>query len=152
MFSLQLKLPQLTNGLWQSQICFSTLIYLPFLQHGCSSLTLSSWTIPTSYAGVQSYVCPGWQWILFLCASMALCLRKSFPLLLSLNIELVQHHQCWLVLCVNLTQAIVIAIVIRERSFSWGNASMRSSCKTFSQLVTNVGGPSPLCVVPSLGW
>ena len=29
----------------------------------------------------------------------------------------------------------------RERSFSWGNASMRSSCKVFSQLVIKEGGP-----------
>jgi hypothetical protein len=29
----------------------------------------------------------------------------------------------------------------RERSFSWGKASMRSSCKAFSQLVIKVGGP-----------
>jgi hypothetical protein len=30
----------------------------------------------------------------------------------------------------------------RERSFSWGNASMRSSCKAFSQLV--IKGERPL--------
>jgi hypothetical protein len=29
----------------------------------------------------------------------------------------------------------------RERSFSWGSASMRSSCGTFSQLVMKQGGP-----------
>jgi hypothetical protein len=29
----------------------------------------------------------------------------------------------------------------RERSFSWGNASTRSSCKAFSQLVIKGGGP-----------
>jgi hypothetical protein len=29
----------------------------------------------------------------------------------------------------------------RERSFSWGNASMRSNCKAFSQLVIKAGGP-----------
>jgi hypothetical protein len=29
----------------------------------------------------------------------------------------------------------------RERSFSWEDASMRSSCKAFSQLVIKVGGP-----------
>jgi hypothetical protein len=29
----------------------------------------------------------------------------------------------------------------RERSFSWGSASMRSSCKAFSQLVIKWGGP-----------
>jgi hypothetical protein len=38
----------------------------------------------------------------------------------------------------------------RERSFSGGNASMRSSCGAFSQLVIKGGGP--LWVVPSLGW
>jgi hypothetical protein len=38
----------------------------------------------------------------------------------------------------------------RERSFSWGNASMRSSCGAFSQLVIKGGGP--LWVVPSLDW
>jgi hypothetical protein len=29
----------------------------------------------------------------------------------------------------------------RERSFSWGNASTRSSCGAFSQLVIKGGGP-----------
>ena len=29
-----------------------------------------------------------------------------------------------------------------ERSFSWGSASMRSSCEAFSQLVIKVGGPT----------
>jgi hypothetical protein len=29
----------------------------------------------------------------------------------------------------------------RERSFSWGNASMRSNCKAFSQLVIKGEGP-----------
>ena len=38
----------------------------------------------------------------------------------------------------------------RERSFSWGSASMRSSCGAFSQLV--IKGEGPLWVVPSLGW
>ena len=33
-----------------------------------------------------------------------------------------------------------------------GNVSMRSSCKAFSQLVIKGGRPSPLWVVPSLGW
>ena len=36
----------------------------------------------------------------------------------------------------------------RERSFSWGSASMRSSCGAFSQLVIKLGGPP--WVVPSL--
>ena len=38
----------------------------------------------------------------------------------------------------------------RERSFSWGNASMRSNFKAFSQLVSR--GKGPLWVGPSLGW
>jgi hypothetical protein len=29
----------------------------------------------------------------------------------------------------------------RERSFSWGSASMKSSCEAFSQLVIKWGGP-----------
>jgi hypothetical protein len=37
----------------------------------------------------------------------------------------------------------------RERSLPWGNASMRSSCKVFSQLLIKAGGPSLLWVVPS---
>jgi len=40
----------------------------------------------------------------------------------------------------------------RERSISWGNVFMRPSCKAFAQLVIKRGGPSPLWVVPSLGW
>ena len=38
----------------------------------------------------------------------------------------------------------------RERSFSWGSASMRSSCGAFSQLV--IKAETPLWVVPSMGW
>jgi hypothetical protein len=52
----------------------------------------------------------------------------------------------WLILCANLTQA----RIIREEGASVGE--MRSSCKAFSQLVINWGGPSPLWVVSSLGW
>jgi hypothetical protein len=41
----------------------------------------------------------------------------------------------------------------RERSFSWKSASMRFSCKAFSQLVMGGGGDGvPLWVGPSLGW
>jgi hypothetical protein len=45
----------------------------------------------------------------------------------------------------------------RERSFIWGNTSMRSSCGVFSQLVTKGGGPlvggtiSGLVVLGSIG-
>ena len=46
----------------------------------------------------------------------------------------------WLVLCVNLTQAAVIT-EITSSTFSWGNASMRSSCEAFSWLVIKVEGP-----------
>jgi hypothetical protein len=38
----------------------------------------------------------------------------------------------------------------RERSFSWGNASMRSNCKAFSQLVISVGGPIVGGAIPGL--
>jgi hypothetical protein len=38
----------------------------------------------------------------------------------------------------------------RERSFSGGNASVRSSYKAFSQLL--IYGEGPLWVVPSLDW
>jgi hypothetical protein len=38
----------------------------------------------------------------------------------------------------------------RERSFSWGNASMRSSCKAFSQLVIKGGGPIVGGAIPEL--
>jgi hypothetical protein len=43
----------------------------------------------------------------------------------------------WLVLC----QLDTGWSYHRERSFSWGNASMRSSCGAFSQLVIKGGGP-----------
>jgi hypothetical protein len=52
----------------------------------------------------------------------------------------------WLVLC----QPDASWSYHRERSFSWGDASMRSSCKAFSQLV--IKGKGPLWVEPSLGW
>jgi hypothetical protein len=39
----------------------------------------------------------------------------------------------------------------RERSFSWGNASMRSSCGAFSQLVIKEGGPLVGGTIPGLG-
>jgi hypothetical protein len=38
----------------------------------------------------------------------------------------------------------------RERSFSWGNASMRSSCKAFSQLVIKGEGPLVCGTIPGL--
>jgi hypothetical protein len=38
----------------------------------------------------------------------------------------------------------------RERSFSWGNASTRSSCKAFSQLVIKRGGPLVGGTIPGL--
>jgi hypothetical protein len=53
-------------------------------------------------------------------------------------------------LCVKLTRGQLYWLVLcqfdtgwsyhRERSFSWGNASMRSNCKAFSQLVIKKGG------------
>jgi hypothetical protein len=43
----------------------------------------------------------------------------------------------WLVLC----QLDTGWSYHRERSFSWGSASMKSSCKAFSQLVIKAGGP-----------
>jgi hypothetical protein len=43
----------------------------------------------------------------------------------------------WLVLC----QLDTGWSYQRERSFSWGNAYMRSSCKAFSQLLIKAGGP-----------
>jgi len=45
---------------------------------------------------------------------------------------------CWLVLC----QLDTGWSYHRERSFSWGNTSTRSSCKAFSQLV--IKGERPL--------
>ena len=38
----------------------------------------------------------------------------------------------------------------RKRSFSWGNASMRSSCKAFSQLVIKGEGPLVGVAIPDL--
>jgi hypothetical protein len=43
----------------------------------------------------------------------------------------------WLVLC----QLDIGWSYPRERSFSWGTASTRSSCGAFSQLVIKEGGP-----------
>jgi hypothetical protein len=52
----------------------------------------------------------------------------------------------WLVLC----QLDTSCSYHRERSFSWGNASMRSSCKAFSHLV--IQGEEPLVdgIIPGL--
>ena len=49
--------------------------------------------------------------------------------------------------CVNLTQA----GVIRERNLPWGNASMRSSCKAFSQLVIKGWRAHCGCCYPCAG-
>ena len=38
----------------------------------------------------------------------------------------------------------------RERSFSWGSASMRSNCEAFSQLVIKGGGPLVGGTIPGL--
>lgn len=40
----------------------------------------------------------------------------------------------------------------KERSLSWEKSSRRSSCEALSSLVIDGVRPSPLCVVPSLGW
>jgi hypothetical protein len=48
----------------------------------------------------------------------------------------------WLVLGVNLTQA---GVTTEKGAFSWGNASMRSSCKAFSQLVMGGGSHCRWC-------
>jgi hypothetical protein len=53
----------------------------------------------------------------------------------------------WLVLCVNLTQL----DLSQRKELQLRNASMRSSCKAFSQLMIK-GGKGPLWVVASLGW
>jgi hypothetical protein len=44
-----------------------------------------------------------------------------------------------MILCVNLSQ--VEVITEKERRFSWGSSSRRSSCGAFSQLVIKGGGP-----------
>jgi hypothetical protein len=48
------------------------------------------------------------------------------------------YYMYWLVLC----QLDTGWSYHRERSFSWGNASMRSNCRAFSQLV--IKGEEPL--------
>ena len=55
-----------------------------------------------------------------------------------LCVKLTRGQLYWLVLC----QLDTGWSYHRERSFSWGNASMRSSCKAFSQLV--IKGERPL--------
>ena len=56
-------------------------------------------------------------------------------------------RQCTVWFCVNLTQAGVITE--KGAGASVGSASVSSSCKAFSQLVTK--GEGPLWVGPSLG-
>jgi hypothetical protein len=53
----------------------------------------------------------------------------------------------WLVLCVNLTQA---GVIIGKGASLEKNASMRSSCKAFSQLVIKEGGPIVGGAIPGL--
>jgi hypothetical protein len=53
-----------------------------------------------------------------------------------LCVKLIRGQLYWLVLC----QLDTSWSYHRERSFSWGNASMRSSCGAFSQLVIKSGG------------
>jgi hypothetical protein len=58
-------------------------------------------------------------------------------------VQYMRIHQCnpllyWLVLC----QLDTVWSYHRERSFSWGNASTRSSCKTFFS-ISDQGGRSP---------
>jgi hypothetical protein len=55
-------------------------------------------------------------------------------------LSLIYIYTCmlyWLILC----QLDTGWSYHRERSFSWGNVSTRSSCKAFSQLVVKTGGP-----------
>jgi hypothetical protein len=53
----------------------------------------------------------------------------------------------WLVLCCQLDTSWSYH---RERSLPWGNGSMRSSCKSFSQLVIKRGGPLVGGAIPGL--
>jgi hypothetical protein len=86
------------------------------------------------------------------------CIEEKFALeyvesgSLATHIEELDTRWClyWLVLC----QVDTGWSYHRERSFSWGNASMRSSCESFSQLVIKgerplVGGAIPGLVVLS---
>ena len=57
---------------------------------------------------------------------------------------------CNLLYYLLLCQVDTVWSYLRERSFSWGNASMRSSCGTFSQLVSKQGGPLVGGVIPWL--
>jgi hypothetical protein len=54
-----------------------------------------------------------------------------------LCVKLTRGQLYWLALC----QLDTGWSYHRERSFSWGNASTRSNCKVFSQLVIKGGGP-----------
>ena len=54
-----------------------------------------------------------------------------------LYVKLTRGKFYWLVLC----QLDTSWSYHRKRSFSWGNASMRSNCKAFSQLVIKGCGP-----------
>ena len=62
-----------------------------------------------------------------------------------LCVKLTRGQLYWLVLC----QLDTGWSYHRERSFSWGNASTRSSCKAFSQLVIR-GGPIVGSAIPGL--
>ena len=58
-----------------------------------------------------------------------------------LVIQLNKSFICGLLYCLVLCQLDTGWSYHSERSFSWGNASRRSSCKAFSQLVIKWGGP-----------
>jgi hypothetical protein len=66
---------------------------------------------------------------------MGFCLEVLWLGCSCVSFGLVQVY--WLVLC----QFKTGWSYDRERSFSWGSASTRSSCKAFSQLVIKWGGP-----------
>ena len=65
-----------------------------------------------------------------------------------LCVKLTRGQLYWLVLCV--CQLDPGWGYHRERSFSWGNASMKSSCGAFSQLVIKSGGPIAGGAIPGL--
>jgi hypothetical protein len=64
-----------------------------------------------------------------------------------LCVKLTRGQLYWLVLC----QLDTGWSYHRERSFSWRNASTRSSCKAFSQLMIKGGGPLVGGAISGLG-
>jgi hypothetical protein len=105
-------------------------------------------------------VCPQCQYLDLWCILPCSCWQAELWLVICTTVFLASFPQKTNLLSFGVTNGGVLADFMcqldtswsyhRKRSFSWGSASMRSSCGAFSWLVTKGGGPIVGGAIPGL--